>query len=170
MQMTAHARRRPACRAGRRNRRLAIAALGALLGACEPDVSPPAPHIPEPFHLNAYEKTVGYSQAVKVGRTIYISATFPVDAEGKLVSADMAGQLDAVYANLAATLKAEGASFSQVVLERVYTTDLEGLLKVADRRFKYYSKGELPATSWAEVRRLYDPGFLVAIEAVAELP
>jgi len=155
----------------RRSGCLAAAALLLLAAGCEQEAPAPAPRIPEPFHLNAYEKTFGYSQAVKVGRTVYIAATVAVDAEGKLVAAgDMGGQLDAVYANLAATLKAEGGGFGQVVMERIYTTDMEALLKVADRRFKYYPQGQLPATSWAEVRRLVDPGFLVAIEAVVELP
>jgi enamine deaminase RidA (YjgF/YER057c/UK114 family) len=37
-------------------------------------------------------------------------------------------------------------------------------------RFEYYDKERLPAASWVEVRRLVDPGFLVQIEVVAELP
>jgi enamine deaminase RidA (YjgF/YER057c/UK114 family) len=155
----------------RRRLTLAAIAFAALAGGCEPEPPPPVARIPEPFHLNGYEQTFGYSQAVKVGRTVYIAATVAVDAEGKLVSpGDMAGQLEAVYTNLAATLKAEGAGFPQVVAERIYTTDMEALLKVSDQRFKYYAKGQLPATSWLEVKRLVDPGFLVAIEAVAELP
>jgi 2-iminobutanoate/2-iminopropanoate deaminase len=150
---------------------LGACALALLLGACEQEAPEPAPRIPEPFHLNNYEQTFGYSQAVKVGRTVYISATVAVDAEGRLVApGDLAGQLDAVYTNLAATLKAEGAGFPQVVMERIYTTDMDALLKISDKRFKYYPHGQLPATSWMEVRRLVDPGFLVAIEAVVELP
>ena len=159
------------CQPARARHRATLAALAALLGACEAEPPAPPPRIPEPFHLNHYEQTFGYSQAVKIGRTVYISATVAVDADGRLVSpGDMAGQLDAVYANLAATLKAEGGGFGQVVLERIYTTDMEALLKVSERRFQYYPHGQLPATSWLEVRRLVDPGFLVAIEAVAELP
>jgi len=154
----------------RRTVRVLAAAL-LLLGACEGETPAPASRIPEALHLNGYEQTFGYSQAVKVGRTVYISATVAADAEGRLVSpGDMAGQLDAVYANLAATLKAEGGGFAQVVMERIYTTDMNALLKVQDRRLAYYGKGQLPATTWVEVRRLVDPGFLVAIEAVVELP
>jgi enamine deaminase RidA (YjgF/YER057c/UK114 family) len=163
----------PSRRKCARGAQAAAAALAlACLAACEQEPPPPPEsRIPEPLHLNAYEQSFGYSQAVKVGHTLYISATVAVDAEGKLVSpGDMAGQLDAVYANLAATLKAEGAGFPQVVVERIYTTNMEALLKVSDHRLKYYAAGQLPATSWFEVRRLVDPGFLVAIEAVAELP
>ena len=150
---------------------VALLGLGAPLAACEAGLPIPAPRIPEPFHLNNYEQTSGYSQAVKVGRTVYIAATVAVDSHGRLVSpGDMAGQLDALYTNLAATLKAEGAGFGQVVMQRIDTTVREALLKISGRRFKYYPHGQLPATSWREVGRLVDPGFLVAIEAVAELP
>ena len=167
--MPCHADR--ACRLGGALALIALMGLGALLASCEAEPPAPAPRIPEPFHLNHYEQTFGYSQAVKVGRTVYIAATVAVDAEGRLVApGDMAGQLDAIYTNLAATLKAEGAGFPQIVVERIYTTDMEALLKISDHRFKYYPQGQLPATSWLEVRRLVDPGFLVAIEAVAELP
>ena len=157
-------------RARYRSRAAAMSSACAPLGACEAE-PPPAPRIPEAFHLNNYEQTFGYSQAVKVGRTVYISATVAVDAEGRLVSpGDMAGQLDAIYTNLAATLQAEGAGFPPLVQERSYTTDMEALPKISDRRFKYYPRGQLPATSWLEVHRLVDPGFLVAVEAIAELP
>ena len=146
-------------------------ALGVLAGCTEGEPPAPPARIPEPFHLNPYERSFGYSQAVKIGRTVYISATLAVDGDGKLIGpGDMAAQLDAVYANLAATLKAEGGGFAQVVMERIYTTDMEALLKVADRRLPFYPEGQRPATTWVEVRRLVDPGFLVAVEAVAELP
>jgi enamine deaminase RidA (YjgF/YER057c/UK114 family) len=56
------------------------------------------------------------------------------------------------------------------VLERIYVTDMERFLEVSDRRFRYHSPTALPALSVIEVRRLVDPGFLVAIEAVVELP
>ncbi len=155
-----------------RRHRACAAALVLALGGCT-EGAPPAPpaRIPEPFHLNPFEQSFGYSQAVKIGRTVYISATVAVDGEGKLIGpGDMAAQLDAVYANLGATLKAEGGGFPQVVMERIYTTDMEALLKVADRRLPFYPEGQRPATTWVEVRKLVDPGFLVAVEAVAELP
>ena len=40
----------------------------------------------------------------------------------------------------------------------------------ADLRFEYYDKDHLPTTSWVQVQRLVDPGFLVEIEVIAELP
>jgi enamine deaminase RidA (YjgF/YER057c/UK114 family) len=47
---------------------------------------------------------------------------------------------------------------------------MDALLKAADLRFEYYDKERLPTTSWVQVQRLVDPGFLVQIEVIAELP
>jgi enamine deaminase RidA (YjgF/YER057c/UK114 family) len=143
-----------------------------ILAGCE---QPPAPAPPErvrqDFHLNSYEKDFGYSQAVLIDKTLYVSGIVAADGEGRLVAAnDMAGQMHAIYDNLKRTLAANGVGFDSVVKETLYTTDMNALLKVSDLRFEYYSKEHLPAVSWVQVQRLLDPGFLVEVEVVAELP
>jgi enamine deaminase RidA (YjgF/YER057c/UK114 family) len=123
------------------------------------------------FHLNGYERDFGYSQAVLVDKTLYVSGSVAVDAEGRLVApGDMAGQLRAAYANIRRTLAAHRAEFDEVVKETIYTTDMEALLKASDVRLEYYDKERLPTISWVQVQRLVDKGFLVEIEVVAELP
>jgi enamine deaminase RidA (YjgF/YER057c/UK114 family) len=82
----------------------------------------------------------------------------------------MPGQMRAAYTNIRRTLAANGSNFDQVVKETIYTTDMDALLKSADLRFDYYDKDRLPTTSWVQVQRLVDPGFLIEIEVVAELP
>jgi 2-iminobutanoate/2-iminopropanoate deaminase len=150
----------------------ALSFLCLALVACEPEPpAEPAPRFKEIFHLNTFEKDFGYAQAVKIGKTLYISGCVAVDAQGRLVAAgDMPGQLLAAYRNLENTLRAHNASFENVVKETLYTTNMEELLVAAPARFKHYSKDSLPASTWVQVQRLVDPGFLVAIEAVAELP
>lgn len=147
-----------------------VAASLPLLAGCE-QKQPPEPRTKQIFHLREFEKNFGYAQAVQVDRTLYISSSVAVDAQGRLVApGDLKGQLQAAYQNLAATLRAHGASFDHVVREDIFTTDMEQLLAVSDLRFDYYSKDGLPAGTWVEVERLVDPGFLVAISATAELP
>jgi 2-iminobutanoate/2-iminopropanoate deaminase len=108
---------------------------------------------------------------VLVDKTLYISGSVAADQNGRLVSAgDMAGQMRAAYSNIRRTLAAHGADFEEVVKETIYTTDMDALLKASDLRFEYYNKERLPTTSWVQVQRLVDPGFLVEIEVVAELP
>jgi enamine deaminase RidA (YjgF/YER057c/UK114 family) len=82
----------------------------------------------------------------------------------------MAGQMRAAYTNIRRTLAANGSNFDQVVKETIYTTNMDALLKASGLRFEYYDKERLPTISWVQVQRLVDPGFLVEIEVVAELP
>jgi enamine deaminase RidA (YjgF/YER057c/UK114 family) len=152
-----------------------IAGLLTLLGltACEREPEPviAPPRVKQVFHLNGYEKDFGYSQAVLIDKTLYVSGSVSADANGRLVAAgDMAGQMRAAYANIRRTLAAHGADFDEVVKETIYTTDMDALLKSSDVRFEYYDKERLPTVSWVQVQRLVDPGFLVEIEVVAELP
>ena len=157
----------------RRSRCLALLPL-LLLGACqkEKEPEPPPLRVKQVFHLNPYEKDFGYSQAVLVDKTLYISGSVAADEQGRLVApGDMAGQMRAAYDNIRRTLQAHGADFDVVVKETIYTTNMDAFLKAADLRFEYYEdKERLPTTSWVQVQRLVDPGFLVQIEVVAELP
>jgi 2-iminobutanoate/2-iminopropanoate deaminase len=147
----------------------AVAALGLV--SCERESEQPPMRVKQVFHLNGYEKDFGYSQAVLVDKTLYVSGSVAVDAEGRLVApGDMAGQLRAAYTNIRNTLAAHRAEFDEVVRETIYTTDMEALLKASDVRFEYYDKERLPTVSWVQVQRLVDKGFLVEIEVVAELP
>jgi enamine deaminase RidA (YjgF/YER057c/UK114 family) len=143
------------------------------LAACrrEPEPEPPPPRVKQVFHLNAYEKDFGFAQAVLIDKTLYISGSVAADQNGRLVApGDMAGQMRAAYSNLQRTLAAHGAGFDAVAKETIFTTDMDALLKASDLRFEYYNKERLPAVSWVQVQRLVDPGFLVEIEVVAELP
>ncbi len=159
-----------------RRRGAAAAALACLcstlpLGACQREPEAPAPRVKQIFHLNPYEKDFGYSQAVLIDKTLYISGSMAADANGRLVAPDdMAGQMRAAYSNILRTLAAHGAGFDAVVKETIYTTNMDALLKAADLRFEFYDKERLPTTSWVQVQRLVDPGFLVQIEVIAELP
>ncbi len=141
------------------------------LAACQREPEPPPARVKQVFHLNPYERDFGYSQAVLIDKTLYISGSVAADENGGLVaSGDMAGQMRTAYANIRRTLAAHGAGFDEVVKETIYTTDMDALLKASDLRFEYYDKERLPTTSWVQVQRLVDPGFLVQIEVVAELP
>src|ERR1035438_8489397 len=150
-----------------------IAWIASALGltACDREREPPPARVKQVFHLNPYEKDFGYSQAVLIDKTLYISGSVAADQNGRLVaSGDMAGQMRAAYSNIRRTLAAHGAGFNEVVKETIYTTNMDALLKASDLRFEYYDKERLPTTSWVQVQRLVDPGFLVEIEVVAELP
>jgi 2-iminobutanoate/2-iminopropanoate deaminase len=154
-------------------RAILVGSIAAALGlaACKREPEPPPERVKQVFHLSPYEKDFGYSQAVLIDKTLYISGSVAADQNGRLVApGDMAGQMRAAYANIRRTLNAHGAGFDEVVKETIYTTSMDALLKASDLRFEFYDKERLPTISWVQVQRLVDPGFLVQIEVVAELP
>jgi reactive intermediate/imine deaminase len=66
-----------------------------------------------------------YSQAVRVGNTIWISGQIPLDPRTKeLVSGNMEAEIRQVFGNLKAIVLAAGATFDDVVKANVYLTDL----------------------------------------------
>jgi reactive intermediate/imine deaminase len=66
-----------------------------------------------------------YSQAVRVGNTIWVSGQIPLDpATKELVKGDMEAQVRQVFENLKAIVAAAGASFDDVVKATIFLIDL----------------------------------------------
>lgn len=66
-----------------------------------------------------------YSQAIRVGNTVYVSGQIPLDpASGELVSAEIRPQIQQVFANLQAVAEAAGTDLARAVKVTVYLTDL----------------------------------------------
>ncbi|MDF1822337.1 MAG: RidA family protein [Alcanivoracaceae bacterium] len=66
-----------------------------------------------------------YSQAVKVGDTVYLSGQIPLDpATMALVDGDMRAQIERVFNNLAAVCEAAGGSLRNIVKLNIFLTDL----------------------------------------------
>ena len=100
-------------------------------------------------------KAIGpYSQAVRVGNTLYLSGQTPLDpATGDLVTGDIAAQTRRVFENLAAVLTAAGASFENVVRVGIYLTDL-GDFAAVNEVMKTYFREPYPARSTIGVAAL----------------
>jgi reactive intermediate/imine deaminase len=66
-----------------------------------------------------------YSQAVRVGNTIWVSGQIPLDPKTKeLVTGDIEAQVRQVFVNLKAIVVAAGAGLDDVVKATVFLTDL----------------------------------------------
>lgn len=116
----------------------------------------------EKFNINKVsEDEIGYTQAVKVGNTIYISGAV---GWGKMEEA-----IPLVYEELEKSLKAYGADFSNVVKENLYSTMLDSLIKHKEMRRKYYNN-DFPAATWVEVKQLYNKDLILEVEIIAVLP
>lgn len=71
-------------------------------------------------------KAIGtYSQAVKVGQTVYLSGQIPlVPATMTLIDGDINAQITQVFDNLQAVAVAAGGGLADIVKLNVYLTDL----------------------------------------------
>lgn len=74
---------------------------------------------------NAPQAIGTYSQAIKVGDTLYLSGQIPLEAKTmKLVGGGMEAQVRQVFENLKAVAEAANGSLAQIVKLNIYLTDL----------------------------------------------
>jgi reactive intermediate/imine deaminase len=78
------------------------------------------------IHTDQAPQAIGpYSQAVRVGETVYLSGQIPlVPATMALVEGDIEGQIRQVFDNLAAVARAAGGGLDDLVKLNVFLTDL----------------------------------------------
>ncbi|MBK1704274.1 RidA family protein [Halochromatium glycolicum] len=78
------------------------------------------------IHTDRAPAAIGpYSQAVRVGETVYLSGQIPLQPEtGELVAGDIQAQTRRVFANLAAVAEAAGGSLADVAKLNIFLTDL----------------------------------------------
>ncbi len=81
-----------------------------------------------------------YSQAVKVGNTVYLSGQIPLDpATRVLVEGGIDQQIRRVFDNLKAVTEAANGDFSDVVKLNVFLTDLGHFARVNAIMAEYFS-------------------------------
>jgi enamine deaminase RidA (YjgF/YER057c/UK114 family) len=120
---------------------------------------------PEYFLLRPeVEKGFGYSHAVKICNQIKISGAVSMDdsANPKAIG-DMEQQMINCYADLKKILDHYNASFDDVIVENIFTNDMNSFLEVASYRNKIYNKN-FPTGSWLGVKELAFPEFMIEIE------
>jgi len=108
-----------------------------------------------------------YSQAVKVGDTVYLSGQIGLDPlSGQLVDG-IDAQIVRVFDNLKAVAEAAGGSLADVVKLNVFLTDLGNFAKVNETMAKYFQQ-PYPARAAVGVASL-PRGALVEADAVMVL-
>lgn len=112
-------------------------------------------------------KAVGpYSQAVRVGNTLYCSGQIPLDPiTGEVIAGGVREQAERVLLNLGAVLRAGGMDFSNVVKATIFTTDLSKFGELNEVYASYFSE-PYPARSTVQVSAL-PRGVQVEVEVVA---
>lgn len=116
----------------------------------------------EKFHFGQQQDdNAGYTQAIKVGNTIYVSGTVSL-------TIDSAG-ITQLYKTIERTLANYSATMQHVVKENVYTTDIEAMKANNKFRLPFY-KNDFPAATWVQISRLYMPEAKLEVEVTAVLP
>lgn len=109
-----------------------------------------------------------YSQAVKVGSTVYMSGQIPlVPATMEMVEGDIEAQIRQVFDNLLAVARAAGGDFSDIAKLNIFLLDL-GNFAVVNKVMAEYFTEPYPARAAIGVAALpRDAG--VEMDAVMEL-
>ncbi len=94
------------------------------------------------IHTDKAPAAIGtYSQAVRVGDTVYLSGQIPLDPETmELAGAEFEVQVRQVLDNLAAVTEAAGGSLADAVRLTVYLTDLANFSLVNEAMAEYFSE------------------------------
>ncbi|HEX5186382.1 MAG TPA: RidA family protein [Nitrososphaeraceae archaeon] len=119
----------------------------------------------------SWEKEYGYSQAVKVGDTIYISGQVSHDDEGNIVGrGNMEAQMRQAYANIKKMLKQYGATMDNVIDEVLFVTDMKSAFAAAVKcRQEIFSGLPVVASTIVQIQRLAFPDLMIEIKCVAKL-
>ncbi len=121
------------------------------------------------IHTDRAPKAIGpYSQAVRVGQTVYLSGQIPLDpATGELVTGDIEVEARRAFDNLQAVAEAAGGSLANAVKVTIFLTDLANFAKVNEVMAKYFLE-PYPARATVGVAQL-PRGARVEVECILQL-
>lgn len=107
-----------------------------------------------------------YSQAVRVGSTVFCAGQIPLDPKtGQIVEGGINEQTQRVMKNIGAVLKAEGLTFADVVKTTIFLIDFADFQTVNEIYGSNF-KSDPPARSTVQVAAL-PKGARVEIEVIA---
>jgi reactive intermediate/imine deaminase len=107
------------------------------------------------IHTDDAPKAIGtYSQAVRVGDTVYLSGQIPLDpATMQMDNASIEAEIHRVFRNLSAVATAAGGTLDDLVKLNVFLTDLVHF-PVVNQIMAEYLKQPYPARAAIGVREL----------------
>ena len=116
-------------------------------------------------------KRYGYSQAVKIGDTIYLAGQVSHDDKGNTVGpGDMEGQMRQAYANIKKLLAQYGATMENIVDEILFVTDMDSAFSAAVKcRKERFSGAPNVSSTIGDIQQLAFPQYMIEIKCVAKI-
>ena len=121
------------------------------------------------IHTHLAPQAIGtYSQAVKVGGTVYLSGQIPLVPDTMiLIEGDITAQITQVFENLKAVAHAAGGDLSDIVKLNVFLTDLSHF-PIVNEIMGHYFNQPYPARAAIGVAAL-PKGAQVEMDGIMEL-
>ncbi len=117
---------------------------------------------------NAPEAIGTYSQAVKVGTTVYLSGQIALNPESMdMVDGGIEEEIHQVFKNLQAVVTASGGTFADIAKLNIFLTDLSNFATVNEIMAQYFEQ-PYPARAAVGVAQL-PRGAQVEMDGVVEL-
>ncbi len=118
-----------------------------------------------------WENEYGYSQAVKVGDTIYLAGQVSHDDKGNVLGVgNMEVQMRAAYANIGKVLAQYGASMDNVVDEMLFVTDMDAAFAARVKmKQEVFSGSPVLGSTIVQIQRLAFPQLMVEIRCIARV-
>jgi enamine deaminase RidA (YjgF/YER057c/UK114 family) len=154
--------------------RLSIATL-PLIAACVAPTPGNVRQVPDPVstrYINpgTLAALPGFTHAVRIGPTLYVSGEIALDSTGRLVGpGDLSAQAAQAFANLATVLRIGGAGLADVAKLTIYVVnyspkDLDVIRQAAP---DFFPQRNPPAGIVIGVQSLPQEGLLIAVDATA---
>jgi 2-iminobutanoate/2-iminopropanoate deaminase len=110
-----------------------------------------------------------YSQAIRVGRTVYVSGEVGADPTGTITGPSIGEQTDQALTNIGYILGAAGLTLDNVVATTVYLVNVTDFSEM-NAHYATFFKNAPPARATIQVAGLPKKGALVEISAIAVAP
>ena len=116
-----------------------------------------------------YEKSIGFSRAVRTGNRILVAGTAPIAEDGSAAfPGDVYNQTRRCLEIISKAIEEAGGTLLDVVRTRVYLVNADDWEEAGKAHGNFFQQTK-PACTFVEVSRLIDPEWLVEIEAECEI-
>lgn len=136
----------------------------------------------QPINVQQAPNPVGaYPHARRVGNLLFLSGVGPrqagtdkipgveLDADGNIVSYDIAAQCHSVFRNIRLILEASNARWMDLVDVTVFLTNMDDDFKIYNRIYAEYFADNQPCRTTVEITKLPTP-IAIELKCIAALP